>query len=198
MAKASGNTRIVRPTSSSITQGRKEFDAEIAKSTTDVSNSFFSNKSGGFLVTMKGHNIDEAELEAGRYLADSGIKVTLTPEGAGYEMYATFSTVKKGKTIYKYSDGKMDMSTFEQKTPSRIDTTVEQSVKQAIIHANSKHAQIALIYDKYKLYHNKDIEDGMKLYQEKFKKWETKGVKAVIVVSHSGKVYEHHFDKPKK
>ena len=76
--------------------------------------------------------------EAGKYLADFGLQVHLTPEGAGYEIYATHSYVKDGKTHYKFPEGKINMFTFEQKTPDKIESSVERSVRQAILHANSR------------------------------------------------------------
>lgn len=195
MSKPQGSTRMFKPTTATKAQSRKEFNAQLTKETTDAVNSYFSEKSGGYLIAMKGHNLSQEESEAGKYLADFGLQVHLTPEGAGYEIYATHSYVKDGKTHYKFPEGKINMSTFEQKTPDKVESSVASSVRQGIIHANTKHADIAVIYDKHQLYHTDDIERGMKLYQEKNKKWETKGVKAVIVVSHDGGVFEHHFDK---
>lgn len=195
MTKPFGSTRMFKPAPGVISQNRKEYDSQMSLVTTDVIHSYFSNKSGGYMVVMRGHSPNEEEFEVGRFLADFGLKVRLTPEGAGYEMYATHSYVKKGKINYKFPEGKIDILTFEQRTPDKIHNTVESSVHHAIMHANSKHAEIALIYDKYKLYHREDIENGMKLYQKKFKMWETKGVKVVLVVSYDGGVFEHQFDK---
>ena len=151
---------------------------------------------------MKGHNHTEkavdadAELEVIRAIADNGIDVTLTPEGDKYTMYATNVKIgKDGTKKYKFSEGIMATYTFEQKTPTEITTSAANSVRLAINHANDKHAQIALIYDKHSLFHTKDIENGMKLYQSKHKVWKTKGVKAVVVISSKKILYEHHFDE---
>ena len=151
---------------------------------------------------MKGHNHTEksadadAELEVIRAIADNGIDVTLTPEGDKYTMYATNVKINKdGSKKYKFAEGLMATYTYEQKTPTEINSSAESSVRLAINHANDKHAQIALIYDKHSLFHTKDIENGMKLYQSKHKVWKTKGVKAVVVISSKKILYEHHFDE---
>lgn len=195
MSKPQGSTRMLKPTKAAISQSKKEYNSQLVLTTTDAGNSYFSEKSGGYLIAMKGHNLSSLEAEAGKYLADFGLQVHLTPEGAGHEIYATHSYVKDGKTHYKFPEGKINMFTFEQKAPSKIESSIERSVRQAILHANSKHADIAVIYDKHNLFDRNDIENGMKLYQSKFKKWETKGVKAVIAISHDGGVFEHQFDK---
>lgn len=128
MAKSIGNTRLFKPTKASISQSRKDYTRQLSQATTDVSYSYFSEDTGGFMIFMKGHNPQQEEIEVARYLADFGLQVYLTPEGGGYEMYATHSYVKDGKTYYKFSDGKINISTFEQRTPAKIETTIEQSV----------------------------------------------------------------------
>lgn len=65
---------------------------------------------------------------------------------------------------------------------------------QSIHHANEKHAQIAVIYDKSGLFHRDDISKGMEFYQSKNPNWKEKGVKAVLVVNKRKEVYEHQFD----
>lgn len=202
MAKASGSTRMVCPTSKSKRQNRAYYNEQIASDKADAQLSYFSEKTGAYMLFMIGHEHSsshqdsEAELEVGKALADNGICVTLTPEGNGYEMYAT--NVKRnadGTTTYKFSEGLMSVFTYEQKTPTSIQEAAKASVRQAIIHANSKHSQIALIYDKYSLFHRQDIVDGMKYYQSKYHAWKEKGTKAVIVVNTKNEVYEHHFDE---
>ena len=134
---------MLKPTKAAISQSKKEYNSQLVLTTTDAGNSYFSEKSGGYLIAMKGHNLSSLEAEAGKYLADFGLQVHLTPEGAGHEIYATHSYVKDGKTHYKFPEGKINMFTFEQKTPSKIESSIERSVRQAILHANSKHADIA-------------------------------------------------------
>lgn len=202
MAKASGNTRIVRPANKSKEENREYYLSQIASGNIDASLSYFSERTGAFMLFMNGHEHSashqdtEAELEVGRALADNDICVTLTPEGDGYEMYATHVKYNAdGTTTYKYSEGTMSMFTYEQKTPTSIQDAAKASVRQAIVHANSKHSQIALIYDRYSLFHRQDIEEGMRYYQSKHHTWKEKGAKAVIVVNARKEVYEHHFDE---
>jgi len=154
----------------------------------DKEKSYVSGK-GTYVAYMKGHTYHEEEVEAAKHLADKGFNVVLTPEGDGFEIYATKH--KNGK--YSYSEGTVSQITFEQRTPRNIETTAENTIRSAIRHANSKHSQIALIYDKNSLFHRNDIESGMKLYQATDKGWKYK-VKAVLVVNSKGEVYEHQFE----
>lgn len=173
----------------------------ISRPDVDAEKSYFSEKTGVHAIVMKGHSENpklpdaEAEFEAARAAADNGIGVVLTPEGAGYEMYATLAKVMDNGAIkHKFSDGKMAAFTFEQRTPVSIEKSAYTTVRAAIRHANEKHAEIALIYDKHSLFHREDIENGMKLYQQGKNTWRGKGVKFVVVISSSKKLYEHHFD----
>lgn len=202
MSKPTGSTRMITPKRKHIASARKRFSELINDNGVEADKSYFSEKTGAYAIFMKGHNHTEkaadadAELEVIRAIADNGIDVTLTPEGNKYTMYATNVKIgKDGTKKYKFSEGIMATYTFEQKTPTEITTSAANSVRLAINHANDKHAQIALIYDKHSLFHTKDIENGMKLYQSKHKVWKTKGVKAVVVISSKKILYEHHFDE---
>ena len=202
MSKASGNTRLLTPKQRQIDKARNEYNQIVSSSLVDASLSYFSEQTGAHAIFMKGHNHTdkiadaEAELEVARAIADNGINVTLTPEGGKYTMYATNVKINKdGLKKYKFAEGLMATYTYEQKTPTEINSSAESSVRLAINHANDKHAQIALIYDKHSLFHTKDIENGMKLYQSRHKAWKTKGVKAVVVISSKKILYEHHFDE---
>ena len=193
---------MITPLTKHIASARVRYNELLSKLNADVSKSYFSDKTGAWVIFQKGHNHSskdkdaDAEIEAAKALADAGIDIILTPEGNGYEMYATNVKMKKdGALIYKYAEGKMSTLTFEQKTPTNIEREAASSVRMAINHANSKKASIALIYDKHALFHREDIENGMRLYQAKYHAWETKGVKAVMVVNSKGQVYEHQFDK---
>ena len=190
MAKANGSTRLVQPTAASRAANLADFNAKMATGKYEVGLSSISSATGAYVAYMTGHQYHIEEMEAAKHLADNGFNVELTPEGDGYEMYATnFS----GGT-HKYSEGTVSLLTFEQKTPDHIENTLKQTVRGAIKHANTKRSQIALIYDRYSLFHRKDIEDGMKWYQKKDKAWRKK-VKAVIVVNSKGEVYEHRFEE---
>ena len=202
MSKPTGSTRKITPQSKHIASARKKFEEMIRKNGVDAEKSYFSEKTGAYAIFMKGHNHTDkvadadAELEVMRAIADNGIDVTLTPEGDKYKMYATNVKINKdGTKIHKYSEGIMATYTFEQKTPTEITTSAANSVRLAINHANDKHAQIALIYDKHNLFHRQDIEKGMQLYQSRHKVWKIKGVKAVVVINNKKKLYEHQFDE---
>lgn len=202
MSKPVGDTRLITPLKKHIGSSRVKYKELLSSLSADESKSYFSEKTGAYVIFMKGHNHTDkakdgdAEIEAAKALADAGINIKLTPEGDGYEIYATNVKIKKdGTKVYKYSEGRMSAYTFEQRTPTEIENDAASSVRMAINHANSKKSSIALIYDKHSLFHRKDIEDGMKLYQSKHHMWETKGVKCVVVVNSKGQVYEHQFDK---
>ena len=202
MSKASGSTKLLTPKQRQIDKARNEYNQIVSSSLVDAFLSYFSEQTGAHAIFMKGHNHTdkiadaEAELEVARAIADNGINITLTPEGDKYTMYATNVKINKdGTKKYKFSEGIMATYTFEQKTPTEITTSAANSVRLAINHANDKHAQIALIYDKHSLFHKEDIEAGMKLYQSKHKVWKTKGVKAVVVINSKKKLYEHQFDE---
>lgn len=202
MSKASGPTRMVKPTYKALRLAYSEYLKEMSSQDVDTSNSYFSKKTGASVIFMKGHSYNPkdpnnvAEIEAAIAAADNGISVKLTPEGAGYEMYATHKGKDKhGNDVYKFADGVMATYTYEQRTPTIIKDAAKNSIRQAIMHANSKHAQIALIYDKYGLFHHNDIKEGMKYYQSKFHMWKEKGVKAVVVINSQKELYEHHFEE---
>lgn len=202
MSKPTGSTRMINPKIKHILSARKRFSELINDNGVEADKSYFSEKTGAYAIFMKGHNHTdkiadaEAELEVARAIADNGINVILTPEGDKYTMYANNVKINKdGSKKYKFAEGLMATYTYEQKTPTEINSSAESSVRLAINHANDKHAQIALIYDKHSLFHTKDIENGMKLYQSRHKAWKTKGVKAVVVISSKKILYEHHFDE---
>lgn len=194
MAKAHGNTRIVQPYKTGREKNLKEYNDMIATGKYDINNSSVSD-SGAYVAYMEGHNYNKDEVDVARYLADNGFDVVLTPEGDGFEIHATNTRVgKEGENKHRYSDGKVSMYTYEQRTPDHIRKDAETSVRGAIRHANLKRSEIALIYDKNSLFHRKDIEDGMRYYQQSDKAWRHK-VKVVLVVNSRGEVNEHQFDK---
>lgn len=147
MSKASGNTRLLTPKQRQIDKARNEYNQIVSSSLVDASLSFFSEQTGAHAIFMKGHNHTdkiadaEAELEVARAIADNGINVTLTPEGDKYTMYATNVKINKdGSKKYKFAEGLMVTYTYEQKTPTEINSSAESSVRLAINHANDKHA----------------------------------------------------------
>lgn len=95
---------------------------------------------------MKGHNYNAEEIEAAKALSNAGINVILTPEGVQYKVYAT------NKAKMKFSEGYANIYSFEQRTPKDI-SNVTGSIKKALRHANEKHSDVCVIYDKHNLYH---------------------------------------------
>ena len=188
MAKANGSTRLVQPTAASKAENLSDFNAKMATGKYEVSLSSISASTGAYVVYMMGHEYHKEEMEAAKYLADNGFNVVLTPEGPSYEIYAT--NIQKGK----FSDGTVSQITYEQSTPKGIVIDAQTTVRGAIRHANLKHSEIALIYDRHSLFHREDIEKGMQYYQQSDKTWKKKA-KVVLVVNSKGEVWEHQFDK---
>lgn len=133
----------------------------------DYSTGYFSEKGGGyFIVEDSTFSHKTEEFEAARHLADSGYNVTLTNEAG------------KGDGV-KSPDGKLFKASFEQRTPDR------GSVKNCLYHARDKKAEMAVIYDKSKIYHRADIDAGIKDFEEHSKY----RFKKIIVIESNGKVH---------
>lgn len=186
MAKTSGGVRIVGKYDNSESANKAEYFAKLRTGMYEEQHCSISKKSGAYVLFMKGHNYSKDEIDVAKALADEGINVILTPEGAQYKVYAT------NKKKLKFSEGYANLLSYEQKTPHDIQSA-ESSVKQALRHTNDKHAEICVIYDKYNLFHRDDIDSGMSAYQTQTSDWEK--IKAVLVVDSKFNVYEHYFEK---
>lgn len=189
MAKASGNTRVVRPTSGSIEHNRSVFGYETSMPDIVALQSYFSDKSGGYLLQMKGHIFDEVEHEAMVHLANAGFAIVATPEGG-----KSFITAIDKKGTPLYSDGLVMGNVFELKSPKPTEThqdALDNSVKKALNHAKNKGADVAVIYDKNGSYHRDNIERGLNNYESK----SDYRFDAVLVVDKAGNVYEHIHNK---
>ena len=44
---------MLKPTKAAISQSKKEYNSQLVLTTTDAGNSYFSEKSGGYLIAMK-------------------------------------------------------------------------------------------------------------------------------------------------
>lgn len=189
MAKASGDTRTVRPTSGSIEHNRSVFGYETSMPDVVKTESYFSEKSGGYLLQMKGHTVDEVEHEAMKHLADAGFAIVATPEG-GKSFISNIND--KGKATY--ADGLAMGNVFELKSPSpqsNASDHLDNSIKKALNHARSKNAQIPVIYDRNGIYHRDNIERGLSDYESKSEV----RFKAILVIDKNGKVWEHQHNK---
>lgn len=163
MGKSSGGTRNIKPTSGNIAFNRSVFENEVAMPDIVKDQSYFSDKSGGYSLFMEGHNYVAEEVEAARILADEGYVTVLTPENMS--IYATKKVGKKEQ----FSDGLIAGFYYEQKTPNPKNVTPEglaNSVNNALQHARDKGAKVAVIFDKYKVYHQADIDAGIKLFEQ--------------------------------
>jgi len=186
MAKASGGTRLVRPYFGSLEKNMAEYDAYINTGLYSREKSSPPTEKRAYILYSADRDYDADEMHVANVLADNGFNVKLTSEKD--VMFATYID-KKGNP--HYSDGTVSLYTYEQKTSTRIDTTAAASVKQAVMHANSKHSDVALIYDKSGLFHREDIENGISKYKSEHRVWKKAGVKTVIVVNKNDEIYEH-------
>lgn len=186
MAKASGNTRIVKPYSGSLKQNLSEYNRLLQGGLYNADMSLSPSETSGYMLYSKDRDYDENEIYVAKLLSQNGFNIKLTSEKD--VMFAT-RVDKNGKTFF--SDGTVSLYTYEQRTPTLIENTAATSVKQAIMHANTKHSEVALIYDKSGLFHRKDIENGISKYKKEHHVWKKAGAKTIIVISQKGKIYEH-------
>ena len=169
MAKTSGGVRTYRQGTS--TYQKRKAEAEDRRASGRYSSVEFRD-SGGYVAIEKSparHKPDE--LEAARILANKGYKVILKNE-AGLGMNI------------RTPDGYLFKASFEQRTPQGSSAN---NVKNALEHARNKRADIALIYDKYRMYNRKGIEEGVRRYESH----NTYRFKQVIVISANGNVHRH-------
>lgn len=172
--------------------------AELRANSEYSSIKFYPN--GGFVAIEKSpQKHSEDEITVGRFLAKSGRQVILKNE-------AGFIKTRDGEII--------SIGNYEQRTPSK---TIEQkygeggydkvkTMRNAIAHAHSKKADIALIYLKNGYHKDKDVKNGIRAFM--FGYTDNDGVqhngsnyrfKQIITVSRNGKIkVYHHEDFEKK
>lgn len=122
-------------------------------------------------------------------MADAGIMVTLTPEND-----IAYASTFDPKGNPKYTDGKLSVHTYEQRTPNKLNNRgADHTINSALRHAASKNADIAVIYDKSGLFHRGDINNGIKRYESYANNKHR--FKAIIVVNQRGEVYEWNHSK---
>ena len=128
---------------------------------------------GGYVaieVSTRAHKAEE--IEAARILADKGYKVILKDE-AGDE-----STV----------DGYVFALSYEQRTPTG---SGRWNCGNALAHARSKRADVALIYDKYHKYHKETVRQGIIDYERLYPDWR---FRFILVISSEGAVHRWKHD----
>lgn len=167
MAKVSGGTRILKTGSKEWAAREKEV-SEMQKSGKYSSVTFHKEGGGYVAVEQSKMKHKKEELEAAAFLAKKGYKVILKDEAG---QVAT-------------PDGFLFKATFEQRTPTVGEA---KGFKNSLEHAKKKNAEIAIVYDKNYVYHRKDVDAGIKLYESlnnyKFKQ--------IIVIASDGMVHRH-------
>lgn len=174
MGRQSGGVRPVSKGSKAYNRRRLEYAFLMA--TGKYSEGYFSTTGGGYYVVENmGKPHTKEETKAAQHLADAGYIVTLKNES---------STIHKRRM----AEGRIFKASFEQKTP---DST---SVKRCLDHARFKRASIAVIYDKYGIYHRRDIYAGIQEYEDINSSWR---FYRILVIDSKGKVHIHkHGERP--
>lgn len=168
MAKTSGGNRA-------LTKGSREYRKRQIEVVTMLASGKYSSvtiseKGGGFVAIEKSSKRHKPEeIEAATILANKGYKVTLKDEAGQV----------------KTPDGYLFTASFEQRTPTRA------SVKKALGHASEKNADIALIYDKFHIYHREDINRGIKEYELKNRY----RFQRIMVITSDGRIHRHKHNK---
>lgn len=189
MSKSSGGTRVIRPTSGTKSYNRNVFEYETAMEDVDEKKSYFSEKTGAYSLVMKGHILTKEEREVAEILADNGYISVWTPEGG--KLFVAKISGRKGTP--KYLDGYISGVTFDQKTPNPERMTkddLDKSVVKALEHAVLKDGDVALIYDRYGVFHRENIADGI----ARFETLNTKRLKAIVVINSKKEIYEWYHD----
>lgn len=170
MAKTSGGVRKLKA-------GSKEYNSRMSEVDKMMSSGLYSSidfyKSGGGYVAIEKSPLrhQQDELDAAKVLAQNGYKVTLKNEATdGFKI--------------KTPDGYLFQASYEQRTPTKNSAA---TIKNALIHARDKDADIAVIYSKNRMFTRESVDKGLKLYEEKNRY----RFKQIIVVSSLGNIHKH-------
>lgn len=182
-----------------VESGSVEYNARMAEVQAMLASGLYSSvemskDGGGYVAIEKGKaKHKKEEIEAAHYMADAGYKVVLKDE--------TGQTTTPDGYVFNYS--------FEQRTPNpkgdrplRREIGV-QSVKKALDHGAEKarkgaNIDVAVIYDKYHSYDHNVVEAGIRRYEQYNNRNRMFRFKRIIVISKSGKVYEHYHNDIQK
>lgn len=169
MAKTAGGVRTYKQGSSTFRKRQAEI---VAMRQSGKYSSVEIGKGGGYVaVENSTARHKPEELEAARILADKGYKVILKNEaGLGYKV--------------KTPDGYLFSASFEQRTPQQGGA---KSFCKSLEHAKHKQADIAVVYDKNRVYDRKEVETGI----ARFEQYNRYRFKQVFVVSGSGSIHRH-------
>lgn len=170
MAKVSGGTRKLKNKSREYNKRQKEVESMRASG---KYSSVEIGTHGGYLAVEKSKAIHKSEeIEAGKILADNGYKVILKDE--------------MGQV--KTPDGYIFNASFEQRTPTKDGAN---TIRNALFHAKSKNAQVAVIYSKNSSFTRKSVDDGLKLFEQATER----RFDRIIVVSDNGYIHIHKHNK---
>lgn len=162
----------------------QEFRKKLASGKYDLENSFLS-ESGAYVLFEKGHNYHEAEMKAAMAMADAGINVTMTREDNAE--FARFIDPNSHQPKFVEGTLSAEKVTYEQRSPIKAnDKGGMFTVHSALQHAESKRADIALIYDTNGSLHRSDIGKGISYYNHH----RTNRFRAIFVVDQHGGLHE--------
>lgn len=170
MAKTSGGVRTYQQNSSTYRKRLAEVEAMRASG---KYSSVEIGKGGGYVAIEKSparHKPEE--LEAARILADKGYKVTLKDESGQLTT----------------SDGHLFSASFEQRTPTKDEA---KTIKNALNHARTKIADVALIYSKGGIFTRQSVEKGISLYEDAHRY----RFKRIIIVADNGHIHRYKHNK---
>lgn len=185
MAKASGNTRMLKTIPVSTKTLHDIFNTMLSTGIYDINTSYVNVQAGAFYLQAKGREPDDNEKTAAKYFVNQGVSVTITPEGD-----IRFATAFKPDGTPKFSDGLATIYNYEQKTIERSAEKIVNNFKHGIQHAVDKGAKIAFIFDRYGKGHREQVEQAMSEY--KLPKW-GKMPERVVVMNKNGEFFEHYF-----
>jgi len=171
MAKTSGGVRTLRTGSGEY--ATRQVEVEQMRSSGNYSSVEFSNNGGGYVAIEKSSMKHKPEeIEAARFLANKGYKVILKDE------------VGELKT----PDGQIFSFTFEQRTPTGNSAT---NIRNSLTHAQSKRAEIAVMYMKNNKHTRQSVTNGIKLFEDKG----DYRFKQIIVITTDGRIHKHRHNK---
>lgn len=179
MGKASGGTRNYSKNAKVIAVRQSEYKGLINMGDYDSSHSLF-DKSGGFVITHKGHNAitkpeDNKEDVAAKILAQHGYKIYLMSE----KSYITGIKKYDGFTEHAM----MDIKTINAIGPNTIKRALENAAKQAV--------EVVVLYQNTKDATRSYIESQLQDFRTKSPVKARQQIKTVIVVGSSGRVHRH-------
>lgn len=185
MAKANGNTRMIKRIPVSTKTLYEIYNTLLSSGDYNVEESYVNEQTGAFYLQSKGREPDDNEKLAARYFVEKGISITITPEGN-----IRYATAFKPDGTPKFSDGLASVYTYEQKTIENIAKKIVNNYKHGIQHAVDKGAKIAFIFDRYGKGHRDQVEQAMQEYI--LPKW-GKMPERVVVMNKDGDFFEHYF-----